>query len=155
MATQAGINPPRLSEVMTRGVETIRPSATVEEAAETMKRLDVGVIPVCDGNRLDGILTDRDIVVRVIADRRDPKTVRVHDAMSPGAVYCYEDQTVEDAARLMEQKQIRRLPVLNRNNELVGIVSLGDLAVKTGETAIKAEALEKISEPAKPERKAG
>lgn len=154
MATAKGVEPRRLNDVMTRGVESIHPSATVEEAAEKMKALDVGAIPVCDGNRLEGMLTDRDIVVRVIAERRNPKTVRAHEAMSPGVTYCYEDQTIEDGARLMQEKQIRRLPILNRENQLVGIVSLGDLAVKTDETATTADALEKISEPARPERKA-
>ena len=155
MAIPRGLDPRRLNEVMTRGVETIHPSASVEEAAEKMKTLDVGAIPVCDGNRLDGILTDRDIVVRVIAEHRDPKTVRAQEVMSPGVTYCYEDQTIEDAARLMQEKQIRRLPILNRENRLVGIVSLGDLAVKTDEPTTTADALEKISEPVRPERKAG
>ena len=153
MAT-SGLEPRRVNEVMTRGVEVIQPSTTVDEAAERMKVLDVGALPVCDGNRLQGMLTDRDIVVRVIAEHRNPEAVRAHDVMSAGVAYCYEDQTVEDVARLMEEKQIRRLPVLDRENEMVGIVSLGDLAAKTDETTTMGEALGKISEPARPERKA-
>jgi len=154
MATAQGLDPRPLSEVMTRGVESIHPAASVEEAAEKMKALNVGVIPVCDGNRLEGMLTDRDIVVRVIAEHRSLTTARAHEVMSPGVAYCYEDQSVEDAARLMQEKQIRRLPILNREKQLVGIVSLGDLAVKTDETMTTGEALEKISQPAKPQRKA-
>jgi CBS domain-containing protein len=100
------------------------------------------------------MLTDRDIIVRVIAEHRNPKTVRAHDVMSPGITFCYEDQTVEEAAKLMQEKQIRRLPVLNRGNQLVGILTLGDLAAKTDEPAATSDALKKISEPAKPERKA-
>ena len=150
MATDAR----RLSELMTRGVEVVPPSASVAEAAEKMKTLDVGAIPVCDGHRLEGMLTDRDIVVRVVAQRQNPNDVRVRDAMSPGVAYCYDDQTVEDAARLMQEKQIRRLPILNRDKQLVGIVSLGDLAVKT-EQAAAADTLERVSEPARPERRAG
>ena len=155
MATAKGLEPRPLREVMTRGVEFLHPSATIVEASEKMKALNVGAIPVCDGNRLQGMLTDRDIVVRVIADRRDPASTRIHEAMSPGIVYCYEDQTIEDATRLMQEHQIRRLPVLNRDNQLVGIVSLGDLAVKSEETTATEEALAKISEPARPNRKAG
>src|SRR5579884_1298560 len=99
MATTKGLTPPVLGEVMTRGVETIHPSTTIEAAAEKMKVLNIGAIPVCDGNRLEGVLTDRDIVVRVVAEHRNPATVRASDAMSPGVIYCYEDQTIEDAAR--------------------------------------------------------
>ena len=154
MATASGLAPRRVNEVMTRGVEVIPPSMTIDEAAERMKALDVGALPVCDGNRLQGMLTDRDIVLRVIAEHRNPESVRVHDVMSAGVAYCYEDQTVEDVARLMQDKQIRRLPVLNHENQMVGIVSLGDLAAKTDETTTMGEALGKISEPARPEGKA-
>ncbi|WP_447983009.1 CBS domain-containing protein [Nitrospira sp. Nam74] len=144
----------QVNEVMTRGVEVIRPSMTIDQAAERMKALDVGALPVCDGNRLQGMLTDRDIVVRVIAEHRNPEAARVHDIMSAGVAYCFEDQTVEDVARLMEEKKIRRLPVLNREHEMVGIVSLGDLAAKADETTTMGRALGKISEPPRPERNA-
>jgi CBS domain-containing protein len=137
---------------MTPGVEVIHPRSTVAEAAEKMKGLDVGILPVCDGDRLMGMLTDRDIVVRIIADQRDPKQTTVIDAMTPQVAYCFEDEDVQEAAMLMVDKQIRRLPVLNREKRLVGIVSLGDLAVQTKNTQLSGEVLEYVSEPAPPQR---
>jgi CBS domain-containing protein len=122
----------QLKAIMTYGVDVIPSDATVKEAAEKMKKLDVGPLPVCDGERLVGILTDRDITIRAVAEGRDPFTTKVCDVMTPEIVYCFEDQDVKDAAILMEEKQIRRLPTLNRNKWIVGIVSLGDLAVGTG-----------------------
>jgi CBS domain-containing protein len=137
---------------MTPGVEVIHPRSTVAEAAERMKGLDVGILPVCDGDRLMGMLTDRDIVVRIIADQRDPKQTTVIDAMTPQVAYCFEDEDVQEAAMLMVDKQIRRLPVLNQDKRLVGIVSLGDLAVQTKNTQLSGEVLEYVSEPAEPRR---
>src|SRR5437762_11404171 len=120
-----------LREVMPPRVDVMHPDATLREAAAKMKSLDVGPIPVCDGERLQGMLTDRDITVRATAEGRDPNSTRVRDVMSPDVVYCFEDQDVQDAARVMEEHQIRRLVVLNRDKRLVGIMSLGDLAVHT------------------------
>jgi len=142
----------QLKEIMTHGVDVIPPDATVKEAAEKMKKLDVGPVPVCDGERLVGILTDRDITIRAVAEGRDPSMTKVRDVMTLEIVYCFEDQDVKDAAILMEEKQIRRLPILNHNKWLVGIVSLGDLAVGTGDQKLAGEALERISEPAEPKR---
>lgn len=142
----------RLKDVMTPGVEVIHPSATVAEAAEKMRMLNIGVIPVCDGERLVGMLTDRDVVVRIIADQRDPKRTTVIEAMTPEVAYCFEDEDVQKAARLMVEKQIRRLVILNRDKRLVGIVSLGDLAVQTDDTRLSGEVLEYVSEPAGPRR---
>lgn len=131
-------------EAQGRDVEVVRPDATVETAAEKMKSLDVGPLPVCDGDRLVGMLTDRDIVVRAIAEGRDPKRTMVRDIMTQEVVYGFEDQDVAQAARLMEEKQVRRLVVLSRDKRLVGIVSLGDLAVETGDKALAGEVLEKV-----------
>lgn len=142
----------QLKEIMTRGVEVIHPDATLAEAARKMKDFDVGPLPVCDGDRLVGMLTDRDITVRATAAGQDPNTTRVREAMSEEIVYCFEDDDVTEAARLMEERQIRRLVVLNRDKRLVGIVSLGDLAVHAAEEAVAEEALEAISEPAAPRR---
>lgn len=140
----------RLKDVMTRHVEVIAPDASLEEAAEKMKTLDVGAIPVCDGDRLLGMLTDRDIVVRVVGEKRDPKTVAVRDAMTPNVMYGFERDNVEEAAMLMVENRIRRLVVLDREKRLVGIVSLGDLAVHTQDTQLSGEVLEYVSEPAQP-----
>ncbi len=139
----------KLKDVMTREVEVISPEATICEAAMKMKALDVGPLPVCGENdRLVGMLTDRDIVVRVVAEGLDARTAKVRDAMTEGVTYCYEDDTVADAARCMREKQIRRLVVLNRDKRLVGIVSLGDLATETGgDQQVAGKTLEAVSQP--------
>jgi len=143
----------RVKDVMTSGVECTRPDASLQEAARKMRDLDVGPLPVCgDSDRLVGMITDRDIAVRAVADGRDPKAARVRDVMTPDVAYCFEDQDVTEAARLMEDNQVRRLVVLNRDKRLVGIVSMGDLAVKTGDRRLSGEALEQVSEPALPRR---
>ena len=142
----------RVSEVMTQGVECIGPDATLQEAAAKMKSLDVGPLPVCDNDRLVGMVTDRDITVRATAEGDAPTDVRVRDVMTPEVIYCFDDDLVEDAARLMAAKQVRRLVVLNRDKRMVGIVSLGDLAVKTGDEQLAGNALDGISEPNQPDR---
>jgi CBS domain-containing protein len=142
----------QLKDIMTPKVEVISPEATIQEAAQKMSQLDVGPLPVCDGEQLVGMLTDRDIAVRAVAEGCDPTTTMVREAMTPDLVYCFEDQAIQEAARLMEQYQIRRLPILNRNKRLVGIVSLGDLAVSTSDQPLAGEVLEQVSEPAKPRR---
>ncbi len=141
-----------LKEIMTRNPDTVTPDMLVQEAAEKMRELNVGALPVLDGQRLVGILTDRDITVRSTAESLDPVTARVRDTMSSYPIYAYEDQDVREGAALMEKHQIRRLPILNRAQELVGIVSLGDLAVDIGNLNLSGEVLEQVSEPAKPER---
>jgi CBS domain-containing protein len=141
----------QVKEVMTRYVECTHPDASLQEAAQKMQALDVGPLPVCgDNDQLLGIITDRDITVRAVAEGHDPKSVRVQEAMTPDIAYCMEDQDVTEAARIMKEKQIRRLVVLNRDKRLVGIVSLGDLAVGTRDKQLAGAALEHVSEPAQP-----
>jgi CBS domain-containing protein len=142
----------QVAEVMTRHVEVIDPNAPLKEAASKMKTLDVGLIPVCDGDKLRGTITDRDITVRGIAEGYDPSKTKVADIMSTDLAYCFEDDKMEAALNLMEKRQIRRLPVLSRERRLVGIVSLGDLAVHTGQKARVGETLEEVSQPASPKR---
>jgi CBS domain-containing protein len=142
----------RVSEVMTKAPECIAPNATVQEAAGRMKSLDVGSLPVCDDDRLIGVITDRDIALRSVAEGHDPRTDPVRDTMTPGITYCFEDQDASEAAKLMSEKQIRRLPVLDRNKRLVGIVSLGDLAVEARDDKMTGDALKHISEPSDPWR---
>ncbi len=137
----------KVSEVMTRDVRLIEPTQTIRDAARLMAELDTGIMPVREGDRLVGMITDRDITVRATAAGCDPKTTLVHDAMSQDITYCYEDQDVQDAARLMKEKQIRRLLVMNRADDLVGIVSLGDLATEAGDQGQPGEVLKKVSEP--------
>jgi CBS domain-containing protein len=143
----------QVSKVMTRDAECVRPDNTLQEAARKMRDLDVGPLPVCgDNDRLVGMVTDRDIAVRAVADGQDTRTTQVRDVMTPDIIYCYEDQDVGEAARLMKEKQVRRLVVLNRDKRLVGIVSLGDLAVQTGDEKLAGNTLEAVSEPKQPKR---
>jgi CBS domain-containing protein len=137
---------------MTRDVEVIGSDASLAEAASKMKDLDVGLIPVCDGGELKGTLTDRDITVRATAEGCDPSNTRVSDIMSQDIVYCFEDQEIEEAISLMEAQQIRRLPILSQEKRLVGIVSLGDLAVHSGQNELLGETLKEVSRPAIPRR---
>jgi CBS domain-containing protein len=130
---------------MTKGAECIGPTASLQEAAAKMKALDVGSLPVCEGDRLVGMITDRDITVRATAEALPPGLGQVRDVMTPDVVYCFEDQDVREAARLMQENQIRRLVVLNRDKRLVGIVSLGDLAVEAGDEKLAGKTLEDVS----------
>jgi CBS domain-containing protein len=138
----------QLREIMTTDVEMIPPESSVTEAARKMKSLDVGALPVCDGRRLLGMITDRDITVRATAEARDPDHTLVRDCMSPEIVYCFEDQDTKEAERIMQDKQIRRLPVLTRKKQLAGIVALGDLATKTGDIQEVGRTVREVSQPA-------
>lgn len=136
---------PELKDIMTREVEVISPDATTADAALRMTKLNVGSIPVCDGERLIGMLTDRDLVVRVMASGREPKMTRIKEVMTDVMHYCYEDEDSAQAARLMSERQIRRLPILSRSKQLVGIVSLGDLATKGEDAAGSGGVLKQVS----------
>ena len=142
----------KVKDVMTHRVECVRPEATLQEAATKMKSLDVGPIPVCEGDRVTGIVTDRDIVVRGVAEGRDCRTTRVQEVMTREVVTVNEDDDVKDVARLMKQHQIRRVVVLN-DMRLAGIVSMKDLAVDTGDEKMAGEVLEKVSEDALAEKR--
>ncbi|MDR7268635.1 CBS domain-containing protein [Pelomonas saccharophila] len=135
-----------IADIMSTDVRTIQPQESLRRAAQCMQELDVGALPVCDGERLLGMVTDRDITVRGIADGLHPDHACVSDIMSPQVETCTVDQDADDAKRLMGAKQLRRLPVLDRTGRLVGIVSLGDLAVR--ESGHIDRALREISEPA-------
>lgn len=131
---------------MTPHAQCVSPDTCLADAARQMRELDVGALPICDNDRLAGIVTDRDLAIRGVAEGCDPHATPVRAVMSPHLAYIFDDQEVEEAARLMEVKQIRRLPVLNRAKRLVGIISLGDIAVETG-VALSGEALKEISQP--------
>jgi CBS domain-containing protein len=133
-----------IGELMTRDVRIATPNDTIERAATMMGEIDAGVIPVGENDRLVGVITDRDIAVRAVAHGKPPQT-EVREVMSAEVKYCFEDEAVEDVARSMGDIQVRRLPVLNRDKRLVGIVSLGDLAVEHAAQA--SNALSNISEP--------
>src|SRR5882757_5047797 len=117
----------QVSEIMTRDVCVARPDHTIEDVARMMLAIDAGLLPVGENDRLIGTITDRDIAVRAIAEGRGPKTL-VGEVMSQDVKYCYEDEDTTPVAQSMGELQIRRLPVLNRDNQLVGILSLADLA---------------------------
>jgi CBS domain-containing protein len=120
----------KIFEVMTDIVELTRPDTTIQEAARKMADCDIGSLPVGDGDKLVGMITDRDIAVRCVAAGKDPKTTKVRDAMSEQVLYRFEDDDVEDAAADMSALTVRRLPIVNRDKRLVGIVSLGDIACR-------------------------
>ena len=141
-----------LRDIMTRNVEVVSAGASLKDAAKKMKDLDVGLIPVCDGDRLKGVLTDRDITIRATADGRDPSKTEVSEVMSTDLAYCLEDQEVEEAVSVMEARQIRRLPIVNQDKRLIGIISLADIAVHVGDRDLSGETLEEISAPAEPKR---
>jgi CBS domain-containing protein len=140
-------------DVMTRGVEVVNPDVTAAEAARKMRDLNVGSLPVCDGQRLLGMVTDRDLSVRAMAEGKDPNSTPVRQVMSPEITWVFEDEPAEMAARTMRSNQIRRLPVLDRTDKLVGIVALGDLATEVRNDELSGETLEKISEPSGPSRR--
>lgn len=117
-------------EVMKENAEVINCERSVEEAAQMMAKGNFGGIPVERNDKMVGMITDRDIVVRVVAESKDPKKTRVLDCMSEGISYCFDDEDVEEVARKMSSVQVRRLPVVNRNKKLVGIISLVDIARK-------------------------
>ena len=135
-------------EAMTPDVVRVTPEVTLMEAARTMKDLDIGPLPVCEGDRLLGMVTDRDITVRATAEGRDPRLTPVGDIMTTAVVCCHEADDIQSAARLMQLTQLRRLLVVNDDGRLVGIVSLGDLVLQTGDEKLAGHTLEKVSEPA-------
>lgn len=137
----------KIREIMTRHVATIGPKASVREAAQAMRDRDVGMLPVLDGGRIVGLITDRDIVVRAIANGLDPKKIGVGQIMTTEIIYCFESEDVSDAVESMEVKQIRRLLIVNRGKRLVGVLSIGDVAVDIGDQTIAGEVLRKVSEP--------
>jgi CBS domain-containing protein len=139
--------PMQLRDIMTHEVHVIPPETTLRHAAQKMKSWDLGVLPVCQDDKLVGVITDRDIAVRAVAEGKDPDSCCVGDTMTAELIYCYEDEDVEKAAMLMEEKQIRRLPVMNRSRHLVGIVSLGDLAVRQRDGTLSGQVLGQVSQP--------
>lgn len=142
-------------ELMTRGAESVSPGHAIGDAAKRMDDLNVGLLPVCEGGRLVGVITDRDVTVRATAAGKGPADCRVGDVMTADVDCCFEDDALEAAVAKMEARQIRRLPVLSRDGELVGMLSLGDLATHRGGRRAAAEVLERVSEPSEPDRAAG
>jgi CBS domain-containing protein len=137
----------KLSEIMTREVAILQPDDSLQFAAKKMRDLNIGFLPVCDGEDLVGVISDRDIIIRALADGMDVNIMLGRDMMTTPALYCFEDQDVSEAAKIMEENQIRRLVVLSREDKrLVGVVSLGDLA-RNETTDRSGRVLKKVSEP--------
>jgi CBS domain-containing protein len=142
-----------LKEIMTPRPECVRPDTSLQAAARKMRDLDVGPLPVCgDNDRLAGMITDRDITIRAVAEGKDPRTTPVREAMTEQIITCFDYQDVREAARTMQERQVRRLMVLDRDRRLVGIVSLGDLATESGDRQKSGEILQDVSEPSLPRR---
>ncbi len=118
----------KVKDAMHKGAEWVEPQTPIGEVARTMRDLDIGAIPVGENDRLVGMVTDRDIACRVVANGTDPGKLTAGDVMSKGILYCRETEDLEDAMRIMEQKQVRRLPVIDDRKRMVGMLSLGDIA---------------------------
>lgn len=138
----------QLREIMTSDYHVIPHNATVQEAAKMMRDYDIGMLPVTENGKMIGAITDRDIAVRAVADGGDTGKIPVSKAMTSKLVYAFEDTDVSEAARLMEECRIRRLVVANQEEQPVGVVSLGDLAVRQGDQALSGEVLREVSRPA-------
>jgi len=136
----------KVREAMSRGVRLVSPSDPIREAALIMREIDAGSVPVGEDDRLVGMITDRDITVRAVAEGQGPDTP-VREVMTAEILYCFEDDELDDVCEKMADQQIRRLPVLNESKRLVGIVSLGDLARKTDGAGEAAHALSGIAQP--------
>jgi CBS domain-containing protein len=135
----------KLKDVMCRDVQVISPDDPIQEAAHQMRAGNFGMMPVGENDRMVGAISDRDIAIRVVADGMDAGSTRVRDVMSEGIVWAYEDDSVDIAATLMSKYQVRRLPILNADKRLVGIVALGDFAVESADIDAAGAALSAIS----------
>ena len=136
----------KLKDLMSRDVKVISPDMSIREAAREMRDGDFGMLPVGENDRMIGTISDRDIAIRAVAEGKDTGT-KVRDVMSEGIAWAFEDDSVEEAVKIMSKRQVRRLPVVNRDKRLVGIVALGDFAVESSEIRPAAEALSEISKP--------
>jgi CBS domain-containing protein len=135
----------QIRDAMTKGVRVARPDAPVMELAKRMRDEDIGSIPVAENDKLIGMVTDRDIVTRCVAETPDVSQIRARDVMSPKVLYCFENDSVMDVLANMREQQVRRLPVVNRDKRLVGVVSIGDLSQIEAQSA--GTALQGISRP--------
>jgi len=136
----------QLKDLMSGDVKVISPDMSIRDAARQMRDGDFGMLPVGENDRMIGTISDRDIAIRAVAEGKETAT-KVRDVMSEGIAWAFEDDSVEEAAKIMSKRQVRRLPVVNRDKRLVGIVALGDFAVESSEIRPAAEALSEISKP--------
>jgi len=141
-----------VKDIMTKDVGGLIPESTLKEAAHKMESLGVGFLPVCNGERIVGVITDRDITVRAIAKGKNPGTAWVKDFMTPKVFWCFDNESIDTAAATMKKEKIRRLVVLNRKKVLAGVISLGDIAVHADKLGVACKTLKEVSLPAKPRR---
>ena len=136
----------QIKEIMTKDVASAKPQDTIESVAQLMKQYDVGSVPVCDGNQVVGIVTDRDITLRCVAQGKDSKQVSARDVMTKNPVTANPTMDIHEAAKIMSSKQIRRLPIVDNHN-FVGMIALGDIAIESKLTDNAGDALKDISTP--------
>jgi len=142
----------KIKDLMTKNPQTVQMSEALVDVAAKMKRLNVGFMPVMDGDTLVGVITDRDIAIRAVAENLLPAETSAADIMSTDVHVVSPETDLQEATNIMEDFQIRRLPVIDENGSLVGICSLGDIAVRSGDLEKAGEALEEISEPSRPRK---
>lgn len=135
----------KMRDIMTRDLQTISPDATIQDASRKMKAFDVGVLPVCQNDQCVGIITDRDITIRATAEGRNPANTPVSEIMSRDVAYVSEEDDVSQAAKIMEDRQIRRILIFDQNRRPVGICSLGDLALDSGDLQLTGEVVHEVS----------
>jgi CBS domain-containing protein len=138
----------QIHEIMTQTVESAHPSLPILKAAEKMRDLDIGFLPICENDKLVGTVTDRDITIKSVAQGRDPRVAPVSEIMRPEVFFCCEDDDVYDVAQQMQEKEVRRMVILSRDRRLVGVVSLGDIAAMLMEKEVAGETLSQIAEAA-------
>ena len=138
----------KVQQIMSKSVHCVEPTTPIAKAAEKMRDLDIGFLAICENGRLIGTVTDRDITIRSVAQGRDPRLAPVQEIMSPSVFYCYEEDDIEHVAQYMQEKEVRRMLILNRQKNLVGIVSIGDIARASGEKQLAGETLGEIAEAA-------
>ena len=141
-----------VQEIMTKEFEIVSSNDNILQAAKRMKALNVGILPEQDGNKITGIITDRNIVVRALAENKEPTNVKIKEIMSSKIASCSIDDSIEEAASIMKEKQVRRLVVLDNENTPVGILSLDDIASKSKLDLLAGETLDAISQPSRPSR---
>jgi len=138
----------KVREIMTANVECISSSMPIAKVAETMRDMDIGFIPVCENDKVVGTVTDRDITIRSVAQGRDPRLAPVSEVMTQTVFHCYEDEEVDSVALAMQQSEVRRMLIFDRQDNLVGVISLGDIAKASGEERIAGETLGQIADAA-------
>lgn len=135
----------KIHQIMTQVAQTILPDATAEQAARKMRDANIGLLPVVEDGKVLGLVTDRDLTIRVMAEGRNPHLTTVREVMTPEALWCYEDEPVGEATRLMEKNHIRRLIVMNRHHQLAGVVTITDLALKVANEKLPGHVLHRVA----------